>query len=297
METRTRERLFLAGTLALGAVFVASAVAKAVDAGAFEVLLVQQGVAPTRAVAAWLTRGLLALELALGLACWQPLWRRRLVLPAIVVLLAGFSVYLVYLGWIKGETGNCGCFGELLRMSPKASLVKNAALVALAAWLWRAAPPDPRRYGWALLAGAAAVAAGVGLALPVRPPVSPAPRFARPDFPVDRGRVLLAFLSLDCEHCRAAATAIGEWRRERVAAAPAEPPASFFVFLGAAEDAPAFLRETGTAAVRHMMGDPRDFFAAIADQPPSVYVLHDGQVLARWDGEAFTPAALAAAWR
>ena len=113
-------QLFLAVT------FLFSAYTKAIAPGFFEVLLEQQGMVPNRMYGAWATRLIIALETWLGI-CLMVSFYVRFVLRFSFALLIVFSIQLIYL-MINRERGNCGCFGEMIRMSPLEPLGKNVIL-------------------------------------------------------------------------------------------------------------------------------------------------------------------------
>ena len=126
---RTTLQLFLAAT------FLFSAYTKAIAPGFFEVLLEQQGLVPSRLYGAWATRFIIALETWLGL-CLLLSFYTRFILRLSFALLCAFSIHLFYLIAV-GETGNCGCFGEMISMSPLASLGKNLLLLSVNGFLLR----------------------------------------------------------------------------------------------------------------------------------------------------------------
>jgi hypothetical protein len=291
----------------LGGVFVLSAVAKMLSLSAFELYVVQQKLLPSRELAAYAVRGLLAAELFLGLACFTRAWFRRLTLPAMGAMLLGFSVYLAYLGFVKGDTESCHCFGELLPMSPLHSLVKNVALLTIVGYLYKGTQSWPRGRWWLPAVLAVISALVVGLGFPVRhiavaPPAPagvPAPpqesRFARfrefdgRSVDLAQGVNLVAFVSLDCEHCQALVTRLGEVARQQ-----ALPPV-YLLCLGDAADAPLFLAETGSDFPAACI-EPGVFFDYIGEAPPRLYLLQDGQPRAFWDEETFAPTQLAPWW-
>lgn len=288
----------------LGCVFVVSAVSKMASLGAFELYVVQQGILPSRQLAAYAVRALLAAELFLGAACFTRAWFRRLTLPAIAAMLAGFSVWLAYLAFVKGDTSSCHCFGELLPMSPRHSLWKNLALLGVVAYLFRGTRGWPAGSWKAPAALAAASVLVTVLGCPIRRiEVQPAgggavpgkSRFARfREF--DRGPAeltagicLVAFVSLDCEHCRALMTRVGEAaRRESL-------PPVYMLCYGDAEELSLFQSETGADFPAACI-EPGVFFDFIGKEPPRVYLLEDGQVRAFWDTDTFDPAQLAPWW-
>ena len=99
----------------LAATFLFSAYTKAIAPGFFEVLLEQQGLVPSRLYGAWATRFIISLETWLGLCLLLSLYVRFILRFSLVLLLI-FSIHLLYLVAI-GDTGNCGCYGEMIRMS------------------------------------------------------------------------------------------------------------------------------------------------------------------------------------
>ena len=289
----------------LGLVFVGSAVAKMLALGPFEVYLVQQHLAPSREYAAVAARGLLALELFLGLACFARSGFRRFTLPAIMAMLAAFSLYLAYLAFVRKDTGSCHCFGELLPMSPLHSLCKNLALLALAGWLRRGTREWPAGSPAVPAVLAAASALIVFLGFPARP-VAVEPdaagtaagpsRFAvfhslsdgRPAG-LTTGTCLAVFVSLDCEHCRALVTRLAEVGRQQPL-----PPVRL-ICLGEAKDTPAFLAGTG-ADFPWLCAAPETFFGFIGERPPRLYLLQDGRPRAFWDTETFSPEQIRRWW-
>ena len=69
-------------------------------------------------------------EIALGLAVMVGLWRRLACLGLIGMLL----IFMVATGhaWIYGTTDNCGCFGELISRSPKATFIEDSVMLVFA---------------------------------------------------------------------------------------------------------------------------------------------------------------------
>lgn len=295
----------LAAAWFVGLVLIVSAVAKMASLGAFELYVVQQQLLPTRVMAAYAVRLLLAAELFLGLAFFGRAWLRRLTLPATAAMLLGFSFYLAYLAFIKKDSGSCHCFGDLISMSPRESLLKNLVLLALVAYLYR------RTRAWvpgswrvpAVVAAASLLV--IGVAFPVRQiDVQPVPgaaaakpsRFAvfrqfseNTAFDLTRGTVLVAFVSLECEHCRDLVTQLGTESQQQ-----ALPPV-YLLCLGEEAAAPEFLAATGTA-FPYACISPEQFFDFIGERPPRLYLLEGGVVRAFWDTERFERAQLAAWW-
>ena len=83
------------------------------------------------------TRLVISGEIVLGIAIMQPKWLKTVVLPAIMILLVGFTVHLTYMGFERGFIGgNCGCFGDLVPMDNFESILKNVITMALVVYIW-----------------------------------------------------------------------------------------------------------------------------------------------------------------
>lgn len=119
------------------ALFIVSAVAKMFPVWAFDKQLVDLGIT-SWCQAPYFTRALLGIELAIGIAIMQPHFLRRIVIPATILLLLVFCTHLT-LEMIKhgAMNGNCGCFGQLIPMTPLEAFIKNAITIALLVLLYR----------------------------------------------------------------------------------------------------------------------------------------------------------------
>ncbi len=281
----------------LAAIFLIGGVAKLSSLGAFERYIVTHAMAPDLTWAAYEARLLIALELSVGLALLQRAWVHRFLLPATMVLLAGFSLFLAYLGFVKGETASCHCLGEWLPMSPLESLGKNLILIGVA-WYGRRHTRHWPPGRWPVPVTMALVAViAVFVFFPTRSRPGPddgrdGSRFARftafsnGSVDLTEGTVIVGFMSLDCDHCRAVT-------RELVASADALPPV-YLVCLGAESMVMEFQIETGSD-FPYLIAEPGTYFEFIGNLPPRVYLLRDGKEVAHWDEAAFSVDAVQAA--
>lgn len=87
----------------------------------------------------WLSRALIALEFTLALGFLVPYFFKRITLTLSTILLLFFTLFLCFEVFVMGKwTGNCGCFGQLIPMTPPVSLLKNiVALVLLGLIFWK----------------------------------------------------------------------------------------------------------------------------------------------------------------
>lgn len=280
----------------VGLLFVFSAVSKLVTIGTFEVLLIEQGLAGSRPVAGYLGRFLIAVELFLGIGLCRRALLRRVFMPATAVMLVGFSIYLLHVGFVQGSAEDCGCFGGVLEMSPLSALVKNVVMLGMLGYAWAKSRPDPEGRWKLIVAMGACSFLAVFAFSPVRRPVGkaeatgePRPEFVEiqqladsEDFRLLEGEVLVALLSPGCDHCRVVARELGEFART----SPPAPPI-YFVFLGEADLVPEFFASTNTD-FPHVVSPPEVFLKLIGTAPPRVYRLREGRVVTYWDEENFS---------
>ncbi len=119
------------------ALFVFSAIAKMFPLWAFEKQLVDLGIA-SWCTAPFFARALIGFELAIGIAIMQPHYIRKIVIPATIALLLAFCVHLS-IEMVKhgAMNGNCGCFGQLIPMTPLEAFIKNIVTILLLVYLFK----------------------------------------------------------------------------------------------------------------------------------------------------------------
>lgn len=135
MNASTRNNLILALRLITTVLFLFSAVAKLYPIEAFEKQLVDLGFASWGS-APYLSRAIIGFEAFLGLAFLQKNYLRSLVIPMTAGLLLIFCAHLGYTIYTTGNSGNCGCFGQLIKMTPLEALIKNIVTLGLLAYLY-----------------------------------------------------------------------------------------------------------------------------------------------------------------
>ena len=66
-------------------------------------------------------------------------------------MLSVFIIHLSYVTFLSGgNSGNCGCFGELIPMTPIEAIIKNIIAVGLLIWLWKISENDKKSNIWML---------------------------------------------------------------------------------------------------------------------------------------------------
>ncbi len=138
LNKKSSTALFLRSFLA--AIFLFSAYAKLYGMSVYGAIttfeqkqLLQIGFSPE--IAPYFSRFIIGAEIALGLGFLQVHYLRKLILPLSALLLVVFNVHLAY-SMMSGIGGNCGCFGDLLPMTPTEAFIKNILILGLIGLVW-----------------------------------------------------------------------------------------------------------------------------------------------------------------
>lgn len=102
-------------------------------------------------LAPYFSRILIGIEFALGFLMLNNHFIKRITIPATIGLLSVFIIHLSYVTFLSGgNSGNCGCFGELIPMTPIEAIIKNIIAVGLLIWLWKLLENDKKSNFWIL---------------------------------------------------------------------------------------------------------------------------------------------------
>lgn len=178
MQTSTKNILAWTLRIVVGLLFIVSALAKLSKSelldspyfaiSTFEVKqLYTLGFSQT--IAPYFSRILIGIELALGILLLQKHYLKRFIVPITVVMLLVFIFHLSYLIMTNGNSGNCGCFGELIPMTPAESIVKNIIAIGLLAGLCFLLPKENEKHNfWILALGLILPIAALFILVPIR---------------------------------------------------------------------------------------------------------------------------------
>lgn len=276
------ERLLLLARIIVSATFLFSAYSKLIAPGVFEITMIDQGIVDERGTAAYLARFIIGLEVAIGFLFLQPYYLKRIISPFTILLLLVFSAHLVYLMTI-GDNENCGCFGDLIEMTPLESLLKNALLIGVSVFIFfkletrKALPLLPLGITMASILC-------VFLLLPTKS--IEGLQFAQYTHFEGQGRVdltqgdkLLAIFVLGCDHCQKAAAQIDSLKKTSQYF-----PETYVLFFDEGEGSvESFNTISNTNYPYHMIGDD-EFWGYIGNSAPRIYWLQSGEIAEFWDG-------------
>jgi hypothetical protein len=230
-----KKQLFLiVFNLIVGIVFLASSISKFLIIESFEYDIVDLDLI-NWALAPFLARFIIGLEFFIGIMYFFSLdffkIRNRLTIITLII----FSLFLIFQIY-KGNNGDCGCFGSWISMSAKQALIKNLVLVFFVFIsknysFWYGL--KSRQLNLVLILLFAISFSFPFLNQPIKLNYSEAYLTSSKDFfklpldtlynnfegrkPIenlDKGKHILAFLSLKCPHCIMAAKKIGIMKRK-----------------------------------------------------------------------------------
>ena len=176
MTSNTKTYIAWAIRLLVAFLFIISAIAKMYPSpyfaiSTFEVKqLYTLGFSET--IAPYFSRTLIGIELAMGLLLLQKHYLKRFIIPMTILLLAVFVGHLTYVTFLSGgNSGNCGCFGELLPMTPIEAIIKNIVAIGLLGWLYYLLPKESAKHNfWILTTVLFATILGIYMLAPIQPP-------------------------------------------------------------------------------------------------------------------------------
>lgn len=280
----------------LGLLFIYSAYTKIYTLESFETFqytLVQYVNLPW-ILAALSGRILIGLEAAIGvLLVFHLFGNKKWILKLALLLIAIFSIYLVYL-WIKvGNDVNCGCFGDAIWMSPSTSLLKNTGIAVGLFLLLKFAKSFNFKPSywiiWLVITGCVATPF-IYYPLPDSHPkwlnkerfqLDMSTLYApdKTDLPkvdLHKGKYILAFFSATCPHCRKAAMKMHIMKEKN-------PSLPFFMVIGgqSEEHMPDFWKETQARNIPYTRLKADDFTGLVGYSWPVIYFINNGWVEAQ----------------
>lgn len=138
----------------ISALFIVSAVAKLYPSPYFAISTFEvKQLYPlgfSEAIAPYFSRILIGIEFFLGIAILSKHYLKKITIPATLVLLMVFVVHLSYTTFVTGNGGNCGCFGELIPMTPVEAIIKNLIAIGILVLLYTEVPGDEKSNIWFL---------------------------------------------------------------------------------------------------------------------------------------------------
>lgn len=215
-------------SISIGFLFIVSAATKIFPMEPFEYQFVDIGVASWK-TAPYLARFFIGIEFFLGMLLILNISLRKFTLKFAISLLVFFCIYLSYKIISEGNTGNCGCFGEAVQMTPLQGILKNVVLIIACIVCYLSAEKDFWNSKWKKLVIPVLFTGSMCLGFLIYPlnatfsstmdknninykvPLElmyDSTQIEKPKIDLTKGKHIIAFLSLTCPHCKIAAQKI-----------------------------------------------------------------------------------------
>ena len=284
-----KSSLFLLNTI-IGFIFIYSAYTKLFPIEPFEMTFIELHLA-NWTTAPFIARFFISLEFFIGLMLISNLNVKHYSKLAILILLL-FSLYLIAVIIIKGNDGNCGCFGNHLFMTPLQALLKNFLFIGCLIFIYK----YHSGFQWSKSRYLVIPIALLSLALPhilnyVELSYSEHYLIKKEDtFPLEldtliknakihpvpeslkQGKHIIAFMSLTCPHCRIAAQKMRLMKEQN----PSLP--FYFVLNGEEKDTTDFFKTTNAYNIPFTMLFGKPFIYLAGTSLPSIYLVKNDTV-------------------
>jgi thiol-disulfide isomerase/thioredoxin len=164
--------------------------------------------------APFLSRLIISFEFFIAFAILQTHYIKKLIIPSTILLLIIFNVDLA-LDIFVGNDENCGCFGQLIPMTPSEAFIKNIFTILLLIFIYRNVNDKKESNFLLLLNGYLIISVLMFSLLPIATnssskQVSSYSTYVNKDFNINDGQKILCFFDAGCEHCMDAAKSLTE---------------------------------------------------------------------------------------
>ncbi len=276
-----RKKILIFIKIIVSATFIFSAISKLISPGYFEITLVDQGLFSDRNTAAYFARMFIVIEFAIGFLFLQSSYIKKIISPAVILLLLAFIVQMFIL-MITGNNENCGCFSSLVSMDPLEAIIKNIVLISLVLFVYKHSESKQNK----IILPSAIVVLSVVIVL-VFAPIKQTDKFPFVKYThfTNYGRVdltdgefLIPIFDASCEHCIQTGKDL-----KRISSGIKDFPDVFMLIFGESEKAiKIFQDSTGTNFPYHRITID-EFFDLIGTSPPRIYWLQNGKIKKVWD--------------
>ena len=164
--------------------------------------------------APFLSRLIIGFEFFIAFAILQSHYIKKLVIPSTILLLTVFSIDLS-LDVFAGNNENCGCFGQLIPMTPVEALIKNILTIFILVFIYKNVKDRKESNFLLLFNGYLIISVLMFSFLPIATnsnnrQVSSYTNHVNIDFDINEGKKILCFFDAGCEHCMDAAKSLTE---------------------------------------------------------------------------------------
>lgn len=283
--------IYISLSVILGLIFVFSAYVKLYPIELFELTFTDIGIANWY-MAPYIARIMIAVEFLTGFLLILNLYFNKNTLKFTLGILIFFTLYLIYIIIVEGNSGNCKCFGNFISLTPLESIYKNIFLLLVTVILYK----FHKGMDWKFKKIVFPIIIIIALSLPfILNPVDISssdkiynseklnynlgldalydnPEVTEPETDLRKGKQIIAFMSLTCSHCRTGAYKLHILKKR----SPGMPV--FFVLNGDDENLEPFFDDTRAGDIPYTMLSGKDFIRLAGLKLPSIFLVNEGIV-------------------
>ena len=214
MKTNNK-KLVLALRILISGLFLLSAFAKLYPSPMFGITKIfEQGqlipMGFSESLAPYFSRFIIGAEIFLAIMILFDNYLRKIIVPLSFIMITVFSIHLST--QIFGDSENCGCFGDLIPMTPLEALIKNIVTLIILAFIYKSSE-DIRGKMSNLLILFLTISTIMFVLLPISSQSknqgdSFISYVENDDFLNTEGDKILCFFDANCEHCQKAARSL-----------------------------------------------------------------------------------------
>ena len=162
-----------------------------------------------------LSRLIIGFEFFIAFAILQSHYIKKLILPSTILLITIFSIDLS-IDVFGGVDENCGCFGQLIPMTPAEALIKNIFTLLILFFIYKNVTDREKSNFLLLFNGYLIISVLMFALLPIATnssskQVSSFSAYVEEDFDINNGKKILCFFDAGCDHCMDAAKSLAEF--------------------------------------------------------------------------------------
>ena len=168
--------------------------------------------------APFLSRLIIGFEFFIAFAILQTHYIKKLVIPSTILLLTVFCIDLS-IDIFGGVDENCGCFGQLIPMTPTEAFIKNIFTILILIFIYRNVNDRQNSSFLLLFNGYLIISVLMFSLLPIatnssNKQVSTFSEYVDSEFNINDGKKILCFFDAGCDHCMDAAKSLTKIGKE-----------------------------------------------------------------------------------
>lgn len=217
------KNITLISRILISALFLLSAVAKLYPTPLYGITKVfEEGqlipMGFSEGFAPFLSRLIIGFEFFIAFAILQSHYIKKLVIPSTILLLTIFCIDLS-IDIFGGVDENCGCFGQLIPMTPTEAFIKNIFTILILIFIYRNVNDRENSSFLLLFNGYLIISVLMFSLLPIatnssNKQVSTFSEYVDSEFNINDGKKILCFFDAGCDHCMDAAKSLTKIGKE-----------------------------------------------------------------------------------